>query len=120
MRPGPSRSPRALRAVALAALVVLAGALAPDAAASPSASAHGHAHKPKKKHGAGTKVKAVARKKPPAPPPLPPLEGATYDYDYDGRDVGHPERRWLGRAFVHKKAAALAGQALPVLVFIHG
>src|SRR5262249_44502744 len=26
----------------------------------------------------------------------------------------------LGRAFVHKKAAALSGQALPVLIFIHG
>jgi hypothetical protein len=54
------------------------------------------------------------------PPPPPPLEGTTYDYDYDGKDIGHPERRWMGRAFVHKKAAALAGQALPILVFLHG
>ncbi len=57
---------------------------------------------------------------PKKPPPPPPLEGTSYDYDYDGKDVGHPERRWMGRAFVHRKAAALAGQALPVLVFLHG
>jgi hypothetical protein len=60
---------------------------------------------------------AAAPKK---PPPPPPLEGTSYDYDYDGKDVGHPERRWMGRVFVHKKAAALAGQPLPVLVFLHG
>jgi hypothetical protein len=59
---------------------------------------------------------AAAPKK---PPPPPPLDGNSYDSDYDGKDVGHPERRWLGRVFVHRKAAA-AGQALPVLVFLHG
>jgi hypothetical protein len=59
----------------------------------------------------------VAQKKP-APPP--PLDGTTYDYDYDGRDIGHPERRWMGRAFVHRKALAASSQALPVLVFLHG
>ena len=55
-----------------------------------------------------------------APPAPPPLDGVSYDYDYDGSDVGHPERRWMGRVFVHRMAAALAGQPLPVLVFLHG
>lgn len=54
------------------------------------------------------------------PPPPPPLEGTTYDYEYDGKADGHPERRWLGRVFVHKKAAEKAGSPLPVLVFLHG
>jgi hypothetical protein len=54
------------------------------------------------------------------PAPLPPLDGTTYDFAYDGKDVGHPERAWLGRAFVHKKAAADPSKALPLLVFVHG
>ena len=92
---------RAAAAIALAALF----AMPPEPArgAPPSKTAQ----RPKKRR---------AKK----PPPLPPLEGTTYDYDYDGKEIGHPERRWLGRAFVHKKAAEMAGQPLPVLVFIHG
>ncbi len=54
-----------------------------------------------------------------APPP-PPLDGNTYDFDYDGSDVGHPERAWLGRSFVHTKAANAAPQPLPLLVYLHG
>lgn len=53
-------------------------------------------------------------------PPPPPLDGTTYDFTYDGKDVGHPERAWLGRAFVHKKAAADPNKALPLVVFVHG
>jgi pimeloyl-ACP methyl ester carboxylesterase len=68
--------------------------------------------------GVGVALPAFAQHK--KPPPPPPLDGTTIDYDYDGRDVGHNERRWFGRAFVHSKAAALTGQALPIVVFIHG
>jgi hypothetical protein len=50
----------------------------------------------------------------------PPLDGTTYDYGHDGRDIGHPERAWLGRAFVHRRAAAAPDKPLPLLVFIHG
>src|SRR5580700_9346210 len=59
---------------------------------------------------------AKARK----PDPPKPLDGTTFDYAYDGRDEGHAERSWLGRAFVHTRAAATPSTALPLLVFIHG
>jgi hypothetical protein len=119
MRPGSGSTPRILRALVTSALgVVLALPASHAAPVSGSAAAARHA-KAKKKHHP-VHVKALARKKAPPAPPPPPLEGTSYDYDYDGRDVGHPERRWLGRAFVHKKAAALPRQALPVLVFLHG
>jgi hypothetical protein len=101
----------------VAAVACVLGALM----ALPSLPAHGSprdgkgAHAKKKK---GKRPRTVAKK--PPPPPPPPLEGTSYDFDYDGRDVGHPERAWLGRVFVHKKAAATAGQSLPVLVFLHG
>ncbi|MDC0748158.1 hypothetical protein [Polyangium mundeleinium] len=54
------------------------------------------------------------------PPPPPPLDGKTIDYAWDGKDVGHPERAWLGRAFVHQTALADANAKRPLLVFIHG
>ncbi len=125
MRPGPSSSLRGLRvllACALGAILVLPGPLAMGGAAEGATAAKTkHKHKTRLKKRAGKPgVKAVAQQKKTAPPPPPPLDGTSYDYDYDGRDVGHPERRWLGRAFVHRKAAALAGQRLPVLVFLHG
>jgi hypothetical protein len=104
----------AVAAIALAGLVALP---ALPAHGSPPAGAQAKKagkHDPRKKK----KTTTVAQKK--KPPPPPPLDGATYDYDYDGKADGHPERRWLGRVFVHRKAAALAGQALPVLVFLHG
>lgn len=71
---------------------------------------------------AGEKAAAAAKpagkgKKPAKPPPL---DGTTFDYAYDGKDVGHTERAWLGRAFVHKKAAVDPNKALPLLVFVHG
>jgi hypothetical protein len=122
MRPG-SSTPRGLRvAAAFGLALVFALPAPPVAAASPAeraAAAAKKKKKTKKKHGGKPAVKTVARLKPPPPPP-PPLEGTSFDYDYDGKDVGHPERRWMGRAFVHKKAAALAGQPLPVVVFLHG
>jgi hypothetical protein len=49
-----------------------------------------------------------------------PLDGTTIDYAYDGRDIGHPERAWLGRAFVHKAAAGDPKAPLPIVVFLHG
>jgi hypothetical protein len=49
----------------------------------------------------------------------PPLPGKTYDYVYDGRDVGHPERAYEGRAYLPPAAARQKG-ALPLLVFLHG
>ncbi|MEO5727250.1 MAG: hypothetical protein ABI134_30380 [Byssovorax sp.] len=54
------------------------------------------------------------------PPPPPPLDGASYEYLYDGLDVGHKERAWLGRAFVHSSLATVTGKPSPILVFLHG
>jgi hypothetical protein len=101
--------------------------VAADSVPRPPGSGHLDAYrvaaKPKRKRSSAPqkkagKVHAVAQRK--APPPPPPLDGTSFDYEYDGKAEGHPERRWFGRAFVHRQAAALAGQALPVLVFIHG
>lgn len=50
----------------------------------------------------------------------PPLAGATVDYAWDGKDIGHPERAWLGRAFVHDKAAQEPETKRPLVVFLHG
>lgn len=59
--------------------------------------------------------------KPPPPPPLPPpLDGTSYEYQYDGLDVGHKERAWLGRAFVHSSLATVTGKPSPIVVFLHG
>lgn len=66
---------------------------------------------------AGPKTIQKSGKKKPAPKPL---DGATLDYAYDARDIGRPERAWLGRAFVHSRAAASPGAPLPLVVFIHG
>lgn len=54
------------------------------------------------------------------PPPPPPLDGQTIDYAWDGKDIGHPERAWLGRSFVHRSVAADRAKPRPLLVFIHG
>lgn len=61
---------------------------------------------------------ADAKKPKKAPPP--PLEGQTIDYAWDGKDIGHPERAWLGRSFVHRTVAADPAKPRPMLVFIHG
>jgi len=62
----------------------------------------------------------TSRSEPPSKKKVPPLAGVTYDFEYDGKDIGRPERAWLGRAFVHTKAAADPSRPLPILVFIHG
>ncbi len=51
--------------------------------------------------------------------PAASLPGKSYDYAYDGRDIGHRERAWLGRAYVPPKTAQ-AGQAVGLVVFLHG
>jgi hypothetical protein len=61
-------------------------------------------------------VRMVARK----PPLPPPLNGRSFDFDYDGRTDGHPERRWAARIFVHDEALRQADNPLPLLVFLHG
>lgn len=50
----------------------------------------------------------------------PPLDGATIDFAYDGRDVGHPERAYAGRVFVPARAAADPKVPRPLLVYLHG
>ena len=47
------------------------------------------------------------------------LPGKSYQYAYDGKDVGKPQRAWKGRAYVSPKAAKHKG-ALPLVVFLHG
>lgn len=69
---------------------------------------------------AGQKPGKTAQKPRAKKPAPPPLDGTTYDYAYDAKDVGHPERAWLGRSFVHKKAAADPTKPLPLIVFVHG
>lgn len=64
---------------------------------------------------------AAARSGKKAKPPAPPLlDGTSYEYPYDGLDVGHKERAWLGRAFVHSSLATVTGKPSPILVFLHG
>lgn len=54
------------------------------------------------------------------PDPSAPLAGATYDYAWDGAAIGHPERSWLGRAYVPPAVARETSKPVPVLVFLHG
>lgn len=54
-----------------------------------------------------------------AEPSPEPLLGKTYDFEWDGRDIGHPERAWLGRAYVPPQVAE-AKRAVPLVVFLHG
>lgn len=62
-----------------------------------------------------------ARKPDPGRPDLTkPFPGTSYDYAWDGRDAGHPERAWLGRAYVPPEVAADASRPVPLLVFLHG
>lgn len=63
-----------------------------------------------------------------------PLDGKSHDYEYPANQVTGagaapvasgvpavpPERGWLGRAFVHRLAAADPKRPLPILVFLHG
>lgn len=94
-------------AVVLAATLGLAMVPPPSAEAKPAA----------KKKTAQAKPEAKKAKKP-APPP--PLDGTTYDYDYDAKETGHRERAWQGRAFLHTKAIGKPDEPKPILVFLHG
>src|SRR5579863_3357215 len=115
MKPGRS-------AARIAAVCAIAASLASPALPAlgdpPGKAAAAAKKKGKKRHKKHDKHSAVAKK--PPPPPPPPLDGTSYDYGYDGRADGHRERAWLGRVFVHRKAAEAAGQSLPLLVFLHG
>jgi hypothetical protein len=113
MRPAPASATRTGAALACVLVALVAAPALPAHGAPRTPAAQAKKHKP----GKARKRKTVAQKKP-APPP--PLDGTSYDYDYDGKADGHPERRWLGRVFVHRRAAAMQGQALPLLVFLHG
>lgn len=57
---------------------------------------------------------------PGAQAPLAPLDGADHHFAYDGRDVGHVERAWQGRAFIHRLVAAEPARPRPLVVFLHG
>lgn len=54
-----------------------------------------------------------------ASPAVAEVGGKSYDYHYDGKDRGHPERAWWGRAYVPEKSAG-AEEPLPLVVFLHG
>jgi hypothetical protein len=54
-----------------------------------------------------------------AAPAPKPLAGKSYEYQWDGRDIGHPERAWFGRAYVPPETAKAEG-AVPLVVFLHG
>ncbi|WP_438006617.1 hypothetical protein WME89_49950 [Sorangium sp. So ce321] len=79
----------------------------------------------------------VAAAPSPPKPAAGQLDGATYDFERPpapasgavppGAAPGGaaapavpPEQRWLGRAFVHRLAAANPARPLPILVFLHG
>lgn len=49
-----------------------------------------------------------------------PLAGQSYDFAYDGKDIGKPSRAYLGRAYVHPTVQADAQKPRPLVVFIHG
>ena len=70
-------------------------------------------------HAAPKAAAARPGRKVKPPPPLP-LDGTSYEYQYDGLDVGHKERAWLGRAFVHSSLATVTGKPSPIVVFLHG
>lgn len=116
MTPFSTSAPRA-GAIAIAITALVATPALPAHGAPPTV-AHKKADQHRKHKADRHKKKTVAKKR--KPPPPPPLDGTSYDYAYDGKADGHPERRWLGRVFVHRKAAAMSDRPLPVLVFLHG
>jgi hypothetical protein len=65
-------------------------------------------------------VSASGEKKSAPRDPPRPTTGTTYEYPWDGRDIGHPERAWTGRAYVHPDVAAEPKKPVPLIVFIHG
>ncbi|MDC0679209.1 hypothetical protein [Sorangium atrum] len=132
------RAPRAPRgpAPAMRAFAPAMRAFAPAARAFALAAGLAAASSP----GA---VRAQPKPAPAAPAPAAStaaaaqLDGATYDYEHpsapargaaeqgaaqpdDAGPAVPPERRWRGRAFVHRLAAADPARPLPILVFLHG
>jgi hypothetical protein len=113
-----------MRSTAVAFLLVtlaVTAATSGDAIAKPGT----HTKDPKKKRAqeksksdASSKADKPKEKKPAPLPPLP--DGKQVDFDYDGSDVGHAERAWWGRAWVHPEAAKTPDKALPIFVFLHG
>jgi hypothetical protein len=66
-------------------------------------------------------AKSTAKKHASGRPDLTtPFPGTSYDYAWDGHDAGHPERAWLGRAYVPPEVAAEPKRPVPILVFLHG
>ncbi|WP_438033936.1 hypothetical protein [Sorangium sp. So ce204] len=133
-RRGGARAPRAAArgpAPATRAFALAAG-LAAGLAAVSSPGAVGAQPRP-----ASVAVAPVAVA-PAASTPAPgQLDGATYDYEHPSAPASGaaeqgaaragaaapavpPERRWRGRAFVHRLAAADPARPLPILVFLHG
>ena len=125
---GSSRSRGAVAITVALSLGLAAAAVPAHAAPSPSSrqaakksttrGAKAPAPKPVAKVVAERADPGATRKA--AKPTLPPLDGTTYDYEYDGLDVGHKERAWLGRAFVHSSLAPVSAKPSPILVFLHG
>jgi hypothetical protein len=119
-------STRRARPFRAAALVALAAFFALAASARMSLAAPKHAaKKPESKSATRPETKAIADSAAPGAErrktkPPPPLDGASYEYAYDGVDVGHKDRAWLGRAFVHSSIATVPAKPAPILVFLHG
>jgi hypothetical protein len=105
----------AVRALAvLAALAAAIGVTAgPPARALADGPARGRPAGDDRPAGRASKAKAKAAS-------APPLDGATIDFRYDGKDVGHPERAHFGRVFVPARAAADPKAPRPLLVYLHG
>ncbi|NUQ75086.1 MAG: hypothetical protein HUU21_16165 [Polyangiaceae bacterium] len=102
--------PSLLRSAAAFALFAMMAGASPSVRGEPTQAAGA----PK---AAETSKKPGKKKQKPAPKPL---DGTTLDYAYDARDIARPERAWLGRAFVHRSAAASPAAPLPLVVFLHG
>lgn len=99
--------------------VTLLAALA-LAAAVPAHAADPPGSLPRPASAAASPAPAAAPARPRRPSPPPPLDGATYDYALTPQAAGSADRSYLGRAFVHRLAAADPARPLPLVVFIHG
>ena len=124
---------RGTSVVALVSVCVFCALVAPalPASAKSKPAAAAHAVKGQKKpaakvvkrrgtHAIADSAAPGAERKKSKPAPPPPLDGTSYEYQYDGADVGHRERAWLGRAFVHSSIATVPAKPAPILVFLHG
>ena len=99
-----------LAVAALASLVIALGSTE-TTSAEEAGSKHAMLH-------AKARKKAVDDRKSPKKSTVP-LPGKTIDFTYDAKDIKSPSRAYMGRIFVHEKAAA-KGKPLPLVVFMHG